>query len=365
MGMTAPWREAWDLRLEARAGIIRGVDTPQAASLKPQAVSVRTIDAHVAGAPLRLVVEGFPALGGATAAARLKSARQRHDGLRRALMLEPRGHVDMSGAILTEPDGPGADAGIVFMHVSDYGALCGHGIIAAVTIALERGLITLPPDRRRVVLDTAAGRITARFARDPGGRVVSVAYENPASFVFAAGLTVRAGAREVLADVACCGEFYAIVDAEGAGLPLDAAHAGELRRNGVLIAKAAGATVGVRHPERPELSEFAGTIFTGPGRLGDLCSATVYTDAALDRSPGGTPTGALMAVLDAMGLLTEDHTLTNESLIGTTLRGRIVGRTLAGDLPAIVSEIEGQAFITGEHTFIVDEEDPLGEGYRI
>jgi proline racemase len=360
--------EPWALSLEARVGIIRCVDTPQASSPKPQAapsVRIRTIDAHVAGAPLRLVVEGFPSLAGATVAARLKAARQKHDGLRRALMLEPRGHIDMSGAILTVPDGPGADAGILFMHASDYGGLCGHGIIATVTIALERGLITLPPDRRHVALDTAAGRITARFARDPGGRIVSVAYANPSSFVLAAGLKVRAGAREVLVDVACCAEFYAIVDAEGAGLPLDAAHAGELRRNGVLIAEAAGAAVSVHHPDRPELSEFAGTIFTGPGRLGDLCSATVYTDGALDRSPGGTPTGAVMAVLDAMGLLTEDHVLTNESLIGTTLRGRIIGRTLEGDLPAIVSEIEGQAFVTGEHTFIIDESDPLKDGYSI
>jgi len=338
---------------------------PQAASPKPQAVRVRTIDAHVAGAPLRLIVDGFPSLTGATLAAKVKAARQRHDTLRQAVMLEPRGHIDMSGAVLTVPDGPGADAGVLFMHASDYGALCGHGIIATVTIALERGLITLPPDRRHIVLDTAAGRIIARFERDSGGRVVSVAYANPPSFVLAAGLKVRAGAREVIIDVACCGEFYAIVDAEGAGLPLDAGHTGELRRAGVAIAEVAGTAVRASHPERPEPSEFAGTIFTGPASRGDLCSAAVYVDGALDRSPGGTPTGAVMAVLDAMGLLSEDHVFTNESLIGTTLRGRITGRTLVGDLPAIVSEIEGAAFITGEHTFIVDDSDPLKDGYRI
>jgi len=346
-------------------GIIRCVDMPRAARPTPQAVRIRAIDAHVAGAPLRLIVDGFPSLVGPTVAAKANVARQKHDALRQAVMLEPRGHIDMSGAVLTVPDGPGADAGVLFMHASDYGALCGHGIIATVTIALERGLITLPPDRRHIVLDTAAGRITARFERDSGGRVVSVAYTNPPSFVLAAGLRVRAGARDVIIDVACCAEFYAIVDAEGAGLPLDARHAGELRRAGAAIAEAAGTAVRVAHPERPELSEFAGTIFTGPANLGDLCSAAVYADGALDRSPGGTPTGAVMAVLDAMGLLSEDHVFTNESLIGTTLRGRITGRTLVGELPAVVSEIEGAAFITGEHTFIVDEGDPLKGGDRI
>jgi proline racemase len=153
------------------------------------------------------------------------------------------------------------------------------------------------------VLDTAAGRINARFERDSGGRVVSVAYANPPSFVLAAGLRVRAAGRDVIIDVACCAEFYAIVDAEGAGLTLDARHTGELRRAGVAIAEAAGAAVRVAHPERPELSEFAGTIFTGPASHGDLCSSCRVCRRRARPITGRHADGRADAVLDAMGLL--------------------------------------------------------------
>jgi proline racemase len=340
------------------------VDTPPVAGRRPPVLRIRTIDAHVAGAPLRLIVDGFPSLPGRTMAARLAAAG-RHDALRRAVMLEPRGYLDMSGAVLTEPERANADAGVVFMHASGFGALCGHGIIATVTLAIERGLVTLAPGRREFVLDTATDPVAARFERAADGRVRSVTYTGPPAFVQAAGVPVPVGARSVMVDVACSGEFYAIVDAEGAGVRLDVAHVAELRRTGVVIAQEAGKVVKVRHPQNPDLSEFAGTVFTGPSEHGDLRSATVYVDGALDRSPGGTPTAAVMAVLDAMGLLSEDHVFTHESLIGTTLRGRVVNRTLVGELPAIVPEIEGTAFVTGEHTFLIDEEDPLREGYEI
>jgi proline racemase len=72
-----------------------------------------------------------------------------------------------------------------------------------------------------------------------------------------------------------------------------------------------------------------------------------------------------MAVVDAMGLLAEDKPFVHESLIGTRFVGRIAGRTTAGEYQAITPEIEGSAWITGEHTFLIDETDPLKDGFRI
>jgi hypothetical protein len=71
-----------------------------------------------------------------------------------------------------------------------------------------------------------------------------------------------------------------------------------------------------------------------------------------------------MAVLAAMGLLGPEQTFTHESIVGSLFRGRMVGETTVGELPAIVPEIEGEAVITGEHTFILDPGDPFQlEGY--
>jgi proline racemase len=115
------------------------------------------------------------------------------------------------------------------------------------------------------------------------------------------------------------------------------------------------------------LTGLYGVIFTGPPSDPEahLRNLTVFADEEVDRSPCGTGTAAVMAVLDAMGLLPPDQRFVHESLIGTLFRGRVLRRTQVGDLPAIVPEIEGSAWITGEHTFLVDEEDPLREGFRL
>src|SRR5687767_9128722 len=102
---------------------------------------VKTIDAHAAGEPLRLIADGMPRPSGKTMLEKRDWMRRRADHLRRALMLEPRGHADMYGALLTEPVSPGAHAGVLFMHNEGYSTMCGHGVIAVTTIAIERGLL--------------------------------------------------------------------------------------------------------------------------------------------------------------------------------------------------------------------------------
>src|SRR5438094_3364440 len=162
-------------------------------------VRLKTIDAHAAGEPLRLIVEGFPSPRGKTMLEKREWARKHADHLRRAVMLEPRGHADMYGAILTEPVSPGSHAGVLFMHNEGYSTMCGHGVVAVTTIALERGLVMPGGDGTSVVYDSPAGTIRARAkleadrAGRAGGtsgsggsggsvRVESVAFVNVPSF---------------------------------------------------------------------------------------------------------------------------------------------------------------------------------------
>jgi len=335
---------------------------------------VQTIDAHAAGEPLRLIVDGFPTPRGKTMLEKREWVRKHADHLRRALMLEPRGHADMYGAILTEPVSPGAHAGVLFMHNEGFSTMCGHGVIAVTTIALERGLLMPGGDGVTVVYDAPAGavrasaKIRAGGTKDCGsGRVESVAFQNVASFVLHGGLAVTLASRAVRVDVAFGGAFYAIVDSEAVGLPIDVAHLADLRRVGMEIKRAIEARQPVVHPLEPGLKGVYGTIFTGPPNdpNAHLRNVTIFADAEVDRSPCGTGTAAVMAVLDAMGLLSDDTPFVHESLIGTTFTGRIAGRTMVGEYEAIVPEIEGSAWITGEHTFVVDDEDPLRNGFRV
>ena len=153
---------------------------------------ITTLESHAAGEPLRIVTGGIEPIPGRTMLEKRRFARAQLDGLRRALMFEPRGHADMYGAIPTEPVTPDGDVGVLFMHNEGWSTMCGHGVIALVTVALEVGLLS-PRDVIR--LDTPAGRVTARPRRE-GTRVRRIRRE---------GSTVRiitesaAGAGEVRA----------------------------------------------------------------------------------------------------------------------------------------------------------------------
>ena len=333
-------------------------------------ITIRTIESHTAGEPLRLIVGGFPHVEGATMLERREWVREHHDHLRTALMLEPRGHADMYGALLTEPERSDSDAGVLFMHNEGYSSMCGHGVIAVVTIAIERGLIVPRAGREEIVLDSPAGPIRARArTRQSDGttRVESVSFVNVPSFILHAGVPVRIGGRDLRADIAFGGAFYAIVDAEAAGIPIVGERLTDLRHAGMAIKDALEASLRIVHPTEPGLRGIYGTIFTGPpsSDAAHLRNVTIFADAEVDRSPCGTGTCAVMAVLSAMGLLQPEHPFVHESLIGTRFRGSIVGETMVADVPAIVPEIEGEAYITGESTFVLDDRDSLRFGFRV
>ena len=347
---------------------------------------IKTIDSHTAGEPLRLVIDGLPSPEGRTMLEKRAWAQKRLDHLRQSIMLEPRGHTDMYGALLTEPVTPDGHAGILFMHNEGWSTMCGHGIIAVSTIAIERGLIWSKPLRQeaekrsgqeegqpptvQLRYDTPAGRVDAQARvsyRGDAVRVDSVAFRNVPSFVFEPSLLVTIGTRKIPVDIAFGGAFYAIVDAEAAGVPIDAAHLPELRKLGMLIAREVERLRQVVHPIDPGLAGIYGTIFTAPAQLPDahLRNVTVFADAEVDRSPCGTGTAAVMAVLNDMGLLLDDVPFIHESIVGTTFKGRVLERVEVGERPAIVPEIEGSAWITGEHTFLIDGDDPLKAGFRL
>ena len=293
-------------------------------------------------------------------------------------MHEPRGHAGMYGALLTEPVTPGADAGVLFMHNEGYSSMCGHGILAVVTIALERGLLVRADPEADIVLDTPAGPVRARphlgpaasgtaslrarradTAPSPATRVERVSFANVPSFVLHGGLRVDLRSRSFPVDVAFGGAFYAIVDAEAAGVPLRAERLADLRALGMEIKAAVERTAEVAHPEELRLRGVYGTIFTGPPERdgADLRNVTIFADAQVDRSPCGTGTAAVMAVLDALGLLGSDRPFVHEAYApasaGARTRGH--GRRTPGHPRAHrrfgVDHRRAQ--------FLIDDDDPL------
>jgi proline racemase len=331
---------------------------------------VGTIDAHVGGAAVRLVVDGFPAPRGRTMSERVTWAERHADHLRQALLREPRGHLDLTGALLVEPVSPAAEAGLLVMSQDGFGGFRGHDLVAAVTIALERGLL-VPRAPESFVVDTVAGpvevRPARRAARDGAARVTAVTYTPPPCAVAGASIPVEVSGRLVRADVAWAAGWYAVVDREALGVPSES-QALEIVRHAALAAVDALDVLARRWPvPGGGTAPMAGVVLTAPPARedADLRSTTVYSDGTIDRSPSGCGTCAVLAVLDAMGLVGPDRPVRHEGPSGQVFEGRVVDRLSASDPPAIVAEITATAWITGEHVFLLDAEDPLADGFRL
>lgn len=328
-------------------------------------LKITAIDAHTGGEPLRVILEGFPALQGDTILARRREAREKWDHLRTALMWEPRGHADMYGCIITAPVTPGADFGVLFTHNEGFSTMCGHGIIAVTKAALETGMLPMKAPETTVQIDTPAGLVTAR-ARIESETVRSVYFHNVPSFVLALDETVEvAGLGKIKYDLAFGGAFYAFVQAEDAGLACTPAHYRALIERGMAIKRAVMAARPITHPFEEDLNFLYGTIFIGPPLSPGAHSRNVciFAEGEVDRSPTGTGVSARMALHHARGEVRVGQPLVIESIIGSRFTGRVVRETRFGPHPAVIPEVEGTAHLTGRHEFLIDPNDPLRKGF--
>jgi proline racemase len=320
-------------------------------------VEIRAVDYHTAGEPFRIVTGGVDPPRGSTILEKRRDALERLDHVRRLLVHEPRGHADMYGCFVVEPNDDGAHLGVVFFHNAGYSTACGHGTIALVTWALDEGVVERHEGQNHVVVDVPSGRIET-WARVEDGRVRSVRFRNVPAYVHASGLEI--GERQL--EIAFGGAFYASVeeDIRPAELPRLIELGRELKRS-------VEDWQDVVHPLVPELRDVYGVVFwqhEGDDPLTQR-NVTVFADGEVDRSPCGSGTSARLAILDRSGQLPRGRELRHLSIVDTEFRGRVVGETDVAGLPAVVTEIEGSAYRTGVHVFSIDPDDPLAEGFLL
>jgi proline racemase len=323
-------------------------------------VEVRTVDYHTGGEPFRIVTGGVGAPIGETVLDKRRDAHARLDDVRKLLVFEPRGHADMYGCFVVEPNDDGADFGVVFFHNAGYSTACGHGTIALVTWALDEGIVGRQEGENRIVVDVPSGRLET-WADVAGGRVRSVRFRNVPSFVWAVG--VELGERTV--DVAFGGAFYASLEerVEPDELP-------RLIELGRALKREIEEWQDVVHPLESELRDVYGVVFwqdEGRDASGALTqrNVTVFADGEVDRSPCGSGTSARLALLDRSGDLPRGAELRHLGIVGSEFRGRVVGDADVAGIPAVVTDVEGSAYRTGEHVFTLDPDDPLGEGFLL
>lgn len=326
---------------------------------------VRTIDAHAAGEPLRIITSGLPPIPGRTMLEKRRYAKEKLDQLRTALLWEPRGHADMYGCIPTDPVNQGSHLGVLFLHNEGFSTMCGHGIIALVTVALETGFLGLKETGPVLRIDTPAGLVTAR-ARVERGRVREVSFLNVPSFAYVLDEQVDVpGLGQVKVDIAFGGAFYAFCSAPSLGLHLVPKDFRRLIDAGMRVKRAVQDAIPIRHPEEGDLGFVYGTIFVGPPfeREHHSRHVCVFAEGEVDRSPTGTGVSGRAALLFARGEIEKGRPFIVESIIGTCFTGCVKKTTRLGSYDAVIPEVTGSAFITGRNEFLIDPSDPLRHGF--
>ena len=330
---------------------------------------ISTIDAHTEGEPLRIVTSGLPPIVGSTILEKRRYIKDNYDHLRKLLMLEPRGHSGMYGCIITPPTTDDGDFGVLFMHNEGYSTMCGHGIIGVTKVAVETGMIEANDGEKIVKIDSPAGRVTA-CAHIENQKVKKVSFENVPSFVYAEDVKIDVdGIGKVEVDIAFGGAFYVFVDASKLGLKVVPEQMQRLVDVGMEIKYKVMDAMEIVHPEERELQGIYGTIITEAVETIEekLVSknVTIFADAQIDRSPTGTGTSARVALLYRKGLLKPGMRLINKSIIDTVFEGWFEKTSMIGKINGVVPMVSGTAHIMGLNQLVLEEEDPLPEGFRI
>lgn len=324
------------------------------------------IDAHTCGNPVRVVAAGAPVLPTLPMAGKRKVFERDHDWVRRALMFEPRGHDVMSGVILCPSTREDCEIGFLFIEVSGYLPMCGHGTIGTVTAILEEGLV-VPRSEGRLAIEAPAGRIEIEYVKN-GQFVEQVRLHNVASYVHALDVDLQVpGMGTLKVDLSYGGNYYVIVEPQPHWSGLERMSASQLVALSPLVRRAAQEKLAPVHPEDSRIQGVSHVMWCDRAlnpRAHER-NAVFYGEKAIDRSPCGTGSSARLAQLAAKGRLSVGAEFIHESIIGTMFNCRIESETRVGSYAAIRPSVAGWARVIGHNTIFVDDSDPLAHGFQL
>ena len=333
-------------------------------------LAIETVDYHTAGEPFRIVAHPpVEILGDSVANRRVYAiSNPEVDGLRKLLCFEPRGHADMFGCFITPPDDDGADFGVLFWHKDGFSTACGHGTIALGVWAIESVKVAIDPSGTTdVVIDVPSGRVTARVHTE-GSVIQSVDFINVASYHMHSAINLETSLGKLSVDVSFGGAIYAQLDVSQISLSVTPEFYSQIIAIGREIKWALNESEYAKHPSDPRLSGIYGTIvYEGLARGADGLlhqrNATIFADGEVDRSPCGSGTCARLATLVEKEELKLGEVLKHGSIVESQFFGVAREFVTVDGKKAILPQVTGMAYKTGDSTFSIDPRDPLTPGF--
>ncbi|PYI06978.1 proline racemase [Aspergillus sclerotiicarbonarius CBS 121057] len=379
---------------------------------------VKCIDMHTTGEPTRIVYAGFPALTGQTLLSQRDQARDEYDHIRQRIMLEPRGHYDMYGAILRQStelvESGHAHIGVLFTHNGGFSTMCGHATIALGRFLVDTRDVAVFPKRNELVLDAASQTVAVNlhapcglvhvtvpvtrtgdgFKSDPSRQV---SFISTPAYAAATNLTIHIppelrwaelGTRECITlDVSYGGAFYALVNVRELGFQNTGLGKVDLDGMSPVIAKLKehlethpDIVAACQHPEDKRLSFLYSVMVVDPdvgirpeGVDGAETGLCFFADNEIDRSPTGSCVTARMALAYAKGERAIGQRWAYHSVVSNHFQtGSFVGEIVKTGLrvegengpgrDAVVVRVEGSAYYTGTSSFVIEEGDVTSHG---
>ncbi|WP_127520365.1 proline racemase family protein [Mesorhizobium sp. Z1-4] len=330
--------------------------------------NISVVDMHTGGEPVRIVTGGYPEIPAGPILQKRAWVRDNADHLRRMLMFEPRGHADMYGALLVEPELPGADLAVLFMHNEGYSTMCGHAVIALGRYAVDNGFVAAAEPQAEVGIECPCGLVRARVAV-AGGKAHAVSFESVPAFLHTRDGSVELpGFGRIVFDIAYGGAFYALADAAQFGLEFGRHRTRDFQDAATALTEAVKAAFPLDHPDDADLAFLYGSILTdgGSGAGGvPTRNVCVFADAQIDRSPTGSGVTARLAAMHARDEVKPGEERLFESIAGSHFTGAVETLTRTGPYPAVTVRVAGNAHYTGTADFTLEKDDELGRGFLL
>ncbi|XP_060072006.1 trans-L-3-hydroxyproline dehydratase-like [Ylistrum balloti] len=335
----------------------------------PNNIVIMTREMHTGGEPLRVIESGFPSPRGDTLLEKMRYAREHLDNYRKLLMREPRGHLDMFGALLVEPDNKDADIAAMFMHNAGYSTMCGHAIISLGRYAVDSGLIQkLSSPETRVAIQCPCGLVET-FVEYSDGKTGNVRFNSVPAFVFATDIRVEVPEYgHVVADIAYGGSFFAFVSDNQYNFRLSETAPEVVRSAAAATSEALKKELKLFHPNSDDLAFLFGTIITdGQDDRTDIPSShiCVFAEKQFDRSPCGSGTTARMALLHHKGHVKLGQSRTFRSHTKSEFQAKVVQEVTCGEHKAVVVEVSGKGYYCGSSEFSLETDDVIGRGFLL
>ncbi|XP_033104942.1 trans-L-3-hydroxyproline dehydratase-like [Anneissia japonica] len=330
---------------------------------------IKTIEMHTGGEPLRVIISGYPEILGDTILQKRQYVKENLDHLRKMLMFEPRGHYDMYGALLVDSDLPEADIAVLFLHNEGYSTMCGHAIVSLGRLAIDKMYVPPTEPETEVNIQCPCGLVKT-FVEYKNGKSGGVRFHSVPAFLFASGIEVEVdGFGKIKVDISYGGAFYAFVCADVFGLDVRSSPTSSLKDVATAVSNAVRKRVKLHHPDDSDLEFLYGTILTdGQDKWSGEPTANicVFANAQVDRCPTGSGVTARIALQHAKSLIQLGQKRLFESGANKTLfTGMAVKQTKCGDFDAVVVEVAGHGYYTGEASFMLEEEDVVGKGFLL